>query len=33
MATSVQTIMTKPTLDLEYQDDHMGYAIQLYRNQ
>ena len=43
MATSDQTIMTKPTLDLEYQDgaggfkiltaDHMGWAIQLYRNQ
>ena len=43
MATSDQTIMTKPTLGLEYQDDaggfkiltadHMGWAIQLYRNQ
>ena len=42
MATSDQTIMTKPTLDLVYQDgtggfkiltaDHMGCAIQLYRN-
>ena len=42
MATSDQTIMTNPTLDLEYQDgaggfkiltaDHMGWAIQLYRN-
>ena len=43
MATSDKTMMTKPTLDLEYQDgagrfkiltaDQMGWAIQLHRNQ